>query len=51
MIKTVAFSKEPIVISRNNVVTKSEHLYYYQPKTKFKGDPINWYDDSKLIRE
>lgn len=51
MNKTVSYINKTTLINQNNVVAKSERIYYYQPKTEFQGGSIRWFDDSKLIKK
>lgn len=48
---TVAIQTEPARVTENGVLSRSERMEIYQPKTEFKGGSIKWFDDSKLIRK
>ena len=39
------------VVVHNGVVTKVGRSTIYQPKTKFKGGTIPFYDDTKLLKK
>lgn len=44
--ETLQFAVE----SRGGSVTHVGRSYIWEPKTKFAGESVKWFDDSRLIR-
>lgn len=39
------------ITTKQGVICNINHSTIMQPKTQFSGNPMNWFDDNKLLKK